>query len=72
MHLVESLSPLAKMKSPEALYYFDARSVKNFSVLSESRGMMDLIIFSDSFTNADMQSLAGMIGCILRTPASMT
>lgn len=59
-HQVEDLSPLAGMKSLEALYYFDARSVKDFSALSELTGMMDLIIASDSFTNADMQKLAGM------------
>lgn len=58
--LVEDLSPLAGMKDLFALYYFDARSVKDFSALSELTGMMDLIIFSDTFSDADMQMLAGM------------
>ncbi len=59
-HQIEDLAPLAGMKNLFALYYFDARSVKDFSALSELTGMMDLIISSDSFTNADMQRLVGM------------
>lgn len=59
-HQIEDLSPLAGMKQLEALYYFDARSVKDFSALAELSGMLDLIICSDSFSNADMQYLKGM------------
>ncbi len=59
-HQIEDLAPLAGMKNLFALYYFDAGSVKDFSALSELTGMMDLIITSDSFSNADMQRLAGM------------
>jgi hypothetical protein len=59
-HLVEDFAPLAGMKNLIALYYFDARSVKDFSALSELTGMLDLIISSDTFTNADMQRLSGM------------
>ncbi len=59
-NLIEDLSPLAEMKNLEALYYFDASSVKNFSVLAELTNMLDIIIHSDTFTNADMQSMSGM------------
>lgn len=59
-HRIEDLSPLAGMKNLEALYYFGATSVKDFSALSELTGMMDLIIISDGFTDTDMQRLAGM------------
>jgi hypothetical protein len=59
-HLTEDLSPLAVMKNLESLYYFDARSVKDFSALAELTNMLDLIICADTFSNADMQYLAGM------------
>lgn len=59
-HLVEDLSPLTAMKNLEAFYYFDARSVKDFSALAELTNMLDLIIHSDTFSDADMQYLAGM------------
>ncbi len=59
-HLVEDLTPLAGMKNLEALYYFEARSVKDFSALAELTNMLDLIISADTFSDADMQYLAGM------------
>ncbi len=60
-HLVEDLSALAGLKNLEAFYYFDARSVKDFSALASLTNMLDIIISSsDHFTNADMQNMAGM------------
>lgn len=59
-HTIEDLSPLAGMKNLEALYIFEARSVKNFSALAELTNMLDLIISADTFSDADIQYLAGM------------
>lgn len=59
-HMIEDLSPLAGMKNLEALYIFEARSVKDFSALAELTNMLDLIITADTFSDADMQYLAGM------------
>lgn len=59
-HMIEDLSPLAGMKNLEALYIFEARSVKDYSALAELTNMLDLIITADTFSDADMQYLAGM------------
>lgn len=61
-HLIKDLSPIVGLKKLEALYYFGAESVKDFSALAELTGMLDIILAgNDHFSNADLKNMAGMV-----------